>query len=150
MKTTIFAAAFAFATLMAVAAPQVAYADGNGHKVILHVDENDPKKMNLVLNNVQNIDKYFTAKGEKIQIEVVANGPGLYMFRSDKSPVKARLEKLSLAMDNLQLSACGNTKVLMGKKEGMDIPIMDEATMVPAGLVRIMELQDSGWNYIKP
>ena len=89
-------------------------------------------------------------RGEKIQVEIVAYGPGLTMFRADKSPVKARVEKMSLQFDNLQFSACGVTRGKMAKKEGKDIPIMSEVTMVPAGVVRIMELQDAGWNYIRP
>ncbi len=150
MKASIFAAAFALATLMAVAAPQVAHADGDGHKLVIHVDDNDPKKMNLALNNAENVIGYFKSKGEKITVEIVAYGPGLTMFRADKSPVKARIEKMSLEFESLQFSACGVTRSKMAKKEGKDIPIMSEVTMVPAGVVRIMELQDAGYNYIRP
>ncbi len=150
MKATIFAAAFALAALMALAAPQIAHADGNGHKLVIHVDDNDPKKMNLALNNAENVIDYFESRGEKIEVEIVAYGPGLNMFRADKSPVKARIEKMSLELDNIQFAACGVTRGKMAKKEGMDIPIMSEVTMVPAGVVRIMELQDLGWNYIRP
>jgi hypothetical protein len=150
MKATIFAATFALATLVAATAPQVAHGAGDGHKLVIHVDDNDPKKMNLALNNAENVINYFESKGEKIEVEIVAYGPGLTMFRADKSPVKARIEKMSLGFDNLQFSACGVTRGKMAKKEGKDIPIMSEVTMVPAGVVRIMELQDAGWNYIRP
>jgi hypothetical protein len=57
---------------------------------------------------------------------------------------------MSLELDNVQFSACGVTRGKMAKKEGKKIPIMSEATVVPAGVVRIMELQDEGWNYIRP
>ena len=151
MKKTIIGAAFMFLAPLALAVAAPAFADGDGqHRLVIHVDDNDAKKMNLALNNAENVIAYFESKGEKIDIEIVAYGPGLYMFRADKSPVKARVEKMSLELENLQFSACGVTKGKMAKKEGMEIPIMAEATMVPAGVVRIMELQDQGWNYIRP
>ncbi len=150
MKATIFAAAFALATLMAVTAPQDAYAQEKIHKLVIHIDDNDPKRMNLALNNAENVTKYFNSKGEKILVEIVANGPGLNMFRADKSPVKARIEKMSMQLDTIQFSACGVTKGKMAKKEGMEIKLMSEATLVPRGVVRIMELQNSGYNYIRP
>lgn len=150
MKASIFAAAFALATLMAVAAPQVAHADGNGHKLVIHVDDNDPKRMNQALNNAENVTAYFSSRGEKIVVEIVAYGPGLMMFRADKSPVKARIEKMSLQYEDMSFAACGVTRGKMAKKEGMEIPIMPEATMVPSGVVQIMELQEKGWSYVRP
>jgi intracellular sulfur oxidation DsrE/DsrF family protein len=136
------------AVFMTVAAP--AYAHEKGHKVAIHVDDNDPKRMNMALNNAQNISKYYESRGEKVQIEIVAYGPGLIMLREDKSPVKERIAAMSLEMDNLSFAAFGNTQANMKKKEGMDIPIISEATIVPSGVVRLMQLQEEGWSYIRP
>jgi hypothetical protein len=47
-------------------------------------------------------------------------------------------------------SACGNTKKGMEKAEGHAIDIIPEATIVPAGIVRLTELQEQGWSYIRP
>lgn len=94
----------------------ISFATEAMHKVAIHVDQNDKKIMNMALNNVQNLNNYYQAKGESVIIELVAYGPGLHMFREDTSPVKSRLETMSLAMDNLQFSACGNTHAKMSKK----------------------------------
>ena len=126
------------------------YAQEKSHKVAIHVDENDAKRMNMPLNNVQNVNKYYEAKGEKVQIEIVAYGPGLNMLREDKSPVKERIAAMSLEMSNLSFAACGNTRAKMKKKEGMDIKLVSEAKVVPSGVVRLMELQEQGWSYIRP
>jgi intracellular sulfur oxidation DsrE/DsrF family protein len=40
--------------------------------MVFHVDDNDPKRMNLVLNNVANVNNYYQGKGEQAQIEIVA------------------------------------------------------------------------------
>ncbi len=150
MKKTMIGVAFALIGLFAAASVAPALANGKVHNLVIHVDDNDAKKMNLALNNAENVTNYFESRGETVNIEIVAYGPGLMMMRSDKSPVKSRIEKMSLELDNIQFSACGVTRGKMAKKEGMEIPIMSEATMVPAGVVRIMELQDKGWNYIRP
>ncbi len=155
MKTrglfTVLALAAALLTANVALGPKAALAAGSVvHKLAIHVDDNDPKRMNMALNNAENVTKYYQSKGEKVIIEIVAYGPGLHMLRSDTSPVKARIEAMSLGMDNLSFAACGNTKTRMTKKEGKDIPIMPEAKQVISGVVRLMELQEQGYAYVRP
>jgi hypothetical protein len=147
----ILAIAAALAAGVLAAAPAHA-ADGKAHHVAFHVDQNDPAVMNLVLNNVSNLMEYYHDKGERVQIEVVAYGPGLHMFREDTSPVKDRLKHLSSGTfpSTVKFSACGNTQKGMEKREGHAIPIVPEAAVVPAGVVRLTELQEQGWTYIRP
>jgi intracellular sulfur oxidation DsrE/DsrF family protein len=38
----------------------------------------------------------------------------------------------------------------MEKAEGKEVPILSEATLVPSGVVRLMELQEKGWSYLRP
>lgn len=120
------------------------------HRVVLHVDENDPKRMNMVLNNVKNIRKYYDAKGEKVIIEVVAYGPGLHMFRADTSPVKERIARISTEFDDVSFSACGNTHRNMSKKAGKKVQLLPEAKLVPSGVVRLINLQEQGYAYVRP
>ena len=142
--------AIAFAFTMFTVAPQSAVAEMKVHKVAIHVDEADPKKMNMALNNVANVRKYYDAKGEKVIIELVAYGPGLHMLRADTSPVAERIAKMSLEIDNLQFSACGNTHNKMSKKAGKKIVLLDEAKMVTSGVVQLIALQEDGYSYIRP
>lgn len=50
----------------------------------------------------------------------------------------------------IRFSACDNTKQGMEKAEGHAISIVPEATVVPSGVVRLMELQEAGWSYVRP
>ncbi|MGR3571975.1 DsrE family protein [Brevirhabdus sp.] len=120
------------------------------HRLAIHVDENDPKVMNMALNNVKNVAAYYKEKGEEVIIEVVAYGPGLNMFVADKSPVKDRISSMSLELDNVSFSACGNTHEAMKKAAGGDVPLISEAKLVPSGVVRLMELQEEGYSYVRP
>ncbi len=128
------------------------HAESKAHRIVFQVDQNDPQVMNLVLNNVSNMMSYYHDKGEDAQIEVVAYGPGLNMLRADSSPVKDRLK--GMAQDSfpsrVKFSACGVTKAGMEKKEGHPIAIVPEASVVPSGVVRLTELQEAGWSYIRP
>jgi uncharacterized protein len=129
-----------------------ATAGGKTHHIAIQVDQNDPQVMNLALNNVNAVIEYYRDKGEDVDVEVVAYGPGLYMLRADSSPVRDRIKQLKELVfpGNIQFSACNNTKQGMEKKEGHAIAIVPEATIVPSGVVHVMELQEQGWSYIKP
>lgn len=140
----------ALLTITFVYVSRDAHSGETPHHLVVHVDQNDPQIMNMALNNVQNLKKHYDAIDEQVVIEVVAYGPGLHMFRSDTSPVKDRLETMSLEIENLTFSACMNTRHKMMEKSGKDVPIIDEAQMVPSGVVTLMELQEKGYSYLRP
>ena len=77
------------------------------HRLAVQVNVNDPAVINLALNNVSNAAQYYSEIGQKVEIEVVAFGPGLHMLRDDTSPVKARIKFMSETMPNVAFSACG-------------------------------------------
>ena len=120
------------------------------HRVAVQIDVNDPALMNLALNNVSNVAQHYREIGEKVEIEVVAFGPGLHMLRDDTSPVKARIKSMSETMPHLAFSACGNTRANMTRAEAKDIPLISQAKIVKAGAVGLMELQERGWSYLRP
>ena len=120
------------------------------HRLAVQVDVNDPAVMNLALNNVSNAAQYYSELGQKVEIELVAFGPGLHMLRDDTSPVKARIKSMSETMPNLTFAACGNTRENMTRAEAKDIPLISQAKVVKAGVVRLMELQEQGWSYLRP
>ncbi len=120
------------------------------HSLILQVNTNDPAAMNLALNNAMNVTQYYKDLGEKVKIEVVAFGPGLHMLREDTSPVKARIETMALSSPEVSFKACGNTQENMRKAENREIPIIPQAQVVKSGVVRVMQLEEQGWTYVKP
>jgi intracellular sulfur oxidation DsrE/DsrF family protein len=104
----------------------------------------------LALNNAQNVIAYYKGKGEAVLIEIVTYGPGLHMLRADTSPVKDRIGPMSLEYPNLKFIACANTQANQSKAEGKQVPLISEATVMPSGVVRLMELQAQGYAYIRP
>jgi len=121
-----------------------------GHHLILQVNTNDPAMMNLALNNATNVEQYYKSIGEKVEIEIVTFGPGLHMLRDDTSPVKDRIKTIAEKMPSISFMACGNTRANMTKAEEKEVPLVPQATMVKSGVVRVMELQEQGWSYLRP
>ncbi|WP_235884539.1 DsrE family protein [Bradyrhizobium frederickii] len=120
------------------------------HRLILQVNSNEPAMMNLALNNATNVAQYYRDAGEPVSIEVVTFGPGLHMLREDTSPVKPRIEVLAMSHPEISFKACGNTQENMHKAENKDISLIPQASVVKSGVVRVMELQEQGWSYVKP
>lgn len=147
-----FCTAIAAALMVSAMTASGFAADAKPHRVAIQVDQNDPAVMNLALNNATNIMEQYKSKGETVEIELVTYGPGLHMLRDDTSPVKDRLKQIKDASfpSKIQYSACGNTKEGMEKREGKAVAIVSEATVVPSGAVRLIELQEQGWTYLKP
>ncbi|MBX2885222.1 MAG: DsrE family protein [Granulosicoccus sp.] len=143
IKSLLLGIVFCLTTFTAVAGEAV-------HRVAVHVDQNDPQVINMALNNVQNIYKYYESKGEKVAVELVAYGPGLNMYVEGKSPVAERISAMSLGLEDLTFSACGNTHRKMSEKKGKDVVLLSEVGMVPSGVIRLIELQEDGYSYIRP
>jgi uncharacterized protein len=127
-------------------------ADGKLHRIAIQIDQNDPQVMNLVLNNANAVIEYYRDRNEDVDIDIVAYGPGLHMLRADDSPVQDRIKRLKdmVFPGKIQFSACNNTKQGMEKAEGHAISILPEASIVPSGVVHLMELQEQGWSYVRP
>jgi intracellular sulfur oxidation DsrE/DsrF family protein len=152
MRNLLSAAAMAISLSIAVAAPGHAAEPKKPHRIAIQVDQNDPKVMNLALNNATNVMQHYRSKGEDVEVEIVAYGPGLHMFRADTSPVKDRIKRLAEGSfpAKITFAACNNTKQGMEKREGHAITIIPQATIVPSGVVQLMELQEQGWSYVRP
>ena len=120
------------------------------HRLILQVNTNDPAMMNLALNNATNVDQYYSNLGERVEIEIVTFGPGLHMLRADTSPVKDRIKSIAESRPSILFNACDNTRENMAKAENKEIPLVLQATVVKSGVVRVMELQEQGWSYVRP
>ena len=57
-----------------------------------------------------------------------------------------------MALEYLTISfaACSNTRANMSKQESAEVKLIKEATQTPSGVVRLIELQESGYRYIRP
>jgi uncharacterized protein len=139
-----------FGTLAALRRSEAAAPAAAAHRLALHVDQNDAMVMGMALGNAANAASYFAEHGAPIAIELVAYGPGLHMLRADTSPVKDRLAEIHQKLPQMVFSGCNNTLQAMKRAEGKDIALLPVARIVPAGIVRLIELQEQHFSYVKP
>ena len=111
-------------------------------KVVFQVSDADPAKWNLALNNARNVQAELGA--DKVQIEIVAYGPGLGMLKRE-SKVEGRLAEAM--QNNVGLIACENT---MQNTKTTKADMYGGISYVPAGVTHIMKRQREGWAYIRP
>ncbi|MDH4274893.1 MAG: DsrE family protein [Gammaproteobacteria bacterium] len=130
----------------------VAMAAGKVHNLLLQINDNDEARMQLTLNNAANVMKVYQDKGEEVHIDIVAYGPGLNFLREDKASdeIKTRIKSMKQSFETVSFIACGNTKTNMEKKEGKEVKLIEQAKLVPAGVVHIMEHEEAGWSYVRP
>jgi len=132
-------------TQMTVAGSSAMMDDGPAHKLVIQVSSADPVTHKIALNNAANMQKAFGM--DNVDVEVVAYGPGLTLL-TNKSTQSQRVA--SLAMQDITFSACGNTMKKVAKKSGSMPVLIEGVQVVPAGVQRIMELQEGGYSYIRP
>jgi intracellular sulfur oxidation DsrE/DsrF family protein len=121
------------------------FAESTQHKVVIQVSSNDPLTQKIALNNAVNLQKHYGM--DNISIEIVAFGPGLGLL-TKKSKQATRVE--SLAIQDITFSACANTMRKITKKRGKKPVLLEGVGTVPAGVARIIELQEQGYSYVRP
>lgn len=134
--------------LLAAASP--GRAQDAPHRMLIHVDSPDADVMTETLHNAANTIDTIRKQRGTVAIEIVANGPRTSMFIDALSPVKPEVQRLHAAYPEVVMSACGislaHTEASMKKQ----LTVMPEARVVPSGVVRIMELEEQHWAYLKP
>jgi intracellular sulfur oxidation DsrE/DsrF family protein len=115
-------------------------------KVVLQISDPNPFKQTLVLNVAGNLIKHYGP--DRVDVEIVAFGPGLRLLFKDNAN-KGRIKGL---VDNggVRFSACSNTMKNMTKQLGEKPKLNAAATVVPAGVVRIVDLVTDGYILVKP
>ena len=120
-------------------------AQAEKQKVVIQVSTDDAQTQTIALNNAVNVQKALGM--DNVDVEIVAYGPGLGMLTKNSNNAQ---RVSSLAMQDITFSACGNTMAKMEKKTGKKPELADGVGVVPAGVLRIMELQQQGYAYVRP
>ena len=115
------------------------------HRIVVQVNEDNPQLWNLMLNNIGNL---IGAMGkEHVDIKVIAYGPGINMFKKGSS-VLERLDSLKkFAGPSVGYTVCSNTMKAMKVEREDIVSFVDD--FYP-GIVRVVELQEKGYVYLRP
>lgn len=118
------------------------------HKILYQLDDAGVDKAKFVLGNIRNHINGVGGWQNIEALELVVFGPALKSFvtKTMDPEVKAALELLQT--QGLQFGACGNTM----KNFSITLDqLPDRSRHLPqGGVVRIMELQEQGYIYMRP
>ena len=119
-------------------------AGGKIHHVVMHLNSGEEKVQKGTLNNIKNL--YEALGAERVNVELVAHGAGLSLFAKQDTKLAEELARLKTSY-GVSYTACSNTMKAQGLTRADLIEQVDRT--MPA-MVRLMELQEQGWAYIKP
>jgi hypothetical protein len=116
------------------------------HRAFFHLNEADPKKASAVLTNVQNFVDVVGWKNIEA-LELVVHGPGLRPFIAKGIDPEVRGKVEALLTGGLKMGACQITM----KRQNIKLEeLIEGLPPIPSGVVRVMELQEQGYAYIRP
>jgi intracellular sulfur oxidation DsrE/DsrF family protein len=116
------------------------------HKAFFHLNEGDPKKASAVLTNMQNFVDVVSWQNIEA-LELVVHGPGLrpFIVKGMDPEVKGKVE--TLLTGGLKMGACQITM----KRQNIKLEeLIEGLPPIPSGVVRVMELQEQGYAYVRP
>lgn len=114
------------------------------HRVVMHLNSGEEKLQKGALNNIRNLYEAMGAEG--VMVELVAHGAGLSLFTKQDTRLTEELAKLKTSY-GVSYTACSNTMKAQGLTRA---DLIDQVDRTMPAMVRLMELQEQGWAYIKP
>ena len=118
------------------------------HRVVYHLSEAGVDKARFVLGNIHNMISGVGGAGNVEAIELVVHGPALKTFVTAGMDPQLKALLTELQGQGVVFGACGNTM------KGMNLTLEQlpkGAHHLPqGGVVRLMELVEQGYVYLRP
>ena len=116
------------------------------YKVIFHIDRYDVEPLNIALKNADNLIKDKGASLTQIAIVVNYLAPKLFLQKTINENIHRQIVRLT-ENKNMAIYICNNSlKNLEINRE----ELLPSCEVVPAGITKIIELQNNGFAYVKP
>ncbi|TVQ73044.1 MAG: hypothetical protein EA372_06155 [Chromatiaceae bacterium] len=149
-------------SLACLAAPSMATASDPAARVVYHADFSDPRRFSAMLTSINNMAVHYENELMDHDIRIVAVSHGIRFLTDDpledspfaeddtlaaeRDNLRGRLSSL-ISMHGVKVELCDLTR------SALDLPedeLYDGVSMVPSGVVRLAELQNTkGFAYIK-
>ncbi|MDP2793417.1 MAG: hypothetical protein Q8O25_04940 [Sulfurisoma sp.] len=121
---------------------------GDARRLVLHVGDPDRGRFENTLEEVRDMLKAAHGRGQRMELEILANGSGLNLLRVKTSPVADKLARLQAEFPELSLVACGQgLNRLQG--QGDDIRLVPGVVTADSALDEIVRRMNQGWAYLR-
>jgi intracellular sulfur oxidation DsrE/DsrF family protein len=122
--------------------PKSAARVSDKEKVVFQVSDGDPKKWNLALNNMNNVQEALGK--DKVEVELVVYGPGIDMLKAEST---AGYRVNEAVANGVKVVAC---EVTMKAQKLTKHDMLKSVGYVPGGVIELMKKQREGYAYIRP
>lgn len=123
------------------------------YNLLLHVDLNDPQRLNIAFDNIINYKKYLAdylpegSETGKAVIVLVANGPAVNLFTKSPEHDEQEARMRTFLDEGVSIRLCQNALNKFGISHDQ---LWEGCTPVPGAIPEMVRLQAEGYAYIKP
>jgi uncharacterized protein len=123
--------------------------DNTQAKVLIHLARDDVAQLGQALDDIEGLLKHYRETRQNARVEVVVNGGGLELVRTDTSAFAGRIQRLQHEYSNLTFAACQNTIDRLEEVLGTSIQLLPGVITIDSGMAEIMRRQNQGWTYLQ-
>lgn len=118
-------------------------------KVLFHVSDGNEEHLKTVLDEVENLMKFYRSTHQKARVEVITNGGGLSLLMTGVSPFADRIQRMQKEYKELTFIACQNTIDRVQQELGLTAKLLPGVVVIDSGVAQIMRRQHQGWAYLQ-
>jgi intracellular sulfur oxidation DsrE/DsrF family protein len=117
-------------------------------KVLVHVSSAGREALTAAVDEIEDLLRDAKAAKRQLQVEIVANGPGLDLLRADDAALAGRLVALRRQYPHLGFVACNQT-IERRRAAGKPVELVAGTVVAPSALHEVVERLRAGWIYVR-
>ncbi|RMG31390.1 MAG: hypothetical protein D6721_01315 [Gammaproteobacteria bacterium] len=119
----------------------------HGHRVLLHLAEDDPAKFHTALTEAERLLERYAGEGGRV--EVLTNAGGIDLLRADVSPYVRQVAGLMQRYDGrITFIACANA-IRRVRERGEKVILIDHVRTDTTAIDHILHRLEEGWTYVR-
>ncbi len=118
-------------------------------RVLIHLARDDVTQLSQALDDIEGVLQHYRENRQNARVEVVVNGKGLELVRTDTSAFAGRIQRLQREYSNLVFAACQNTIDRLKNEQGIIVRLLPGVITIDSGMAEIMRRQNQGWTYLQ-
>jgi intracellular sulfur oxidation DsrE/DsrF family protein len=121
---------------------------GKSGNIIVHVSNSNPVRLKTALDETENLLKSYKRANRLVNVEIIANGGGLDLLRSDVSPFGKRIALMKAKYPNFDFLACQQT-IKKLQEQGIIVKLLPHTGFANSAVEEIDKRLHQGWDYVR-